>query len=144
MDRDKFKQQMKAAMDQAADRLAAEAPDALEDMAEMDQVVETLADQASEALEDMASMERKIYAACDAVKAKYLQAWIDNAGEKGPRPVCPQCRGSLRQKEKVKKTSAAVGGQVEVARTRWWCNACQASFFPSGPDDHGGLLPDHA
>ena len=123
MDRDRLKQQMKAEMEQVVNRLAAEA---------------------SEALEDMASMERKIYAACDAVKATYLQAWIHHAGEKGSRPVCPQCHGPLRQKEKVTKTSAAVGGQVDVARTRWWCNACKASFFPSGPDDHGGLFPDHS
>jgi len=123
MDRDKFKQQMKAEMDQVIDKLSAEAPDALE---------------------DMAAMERRIYAACDAIKAKYLQAWINTASEKGPRPVCPHCGGALRQKEKVKKTSAAVGGQVEVARTRWWCNACKASFFPSGPDDNSGLLPDHS
>jgi len=123
VDRDKLKQQMKA---------------------EMNQVVETLAAEAPDALEDMGAMERKIYAACDAIKARYLQAWINNAGEKGPRPVCPQCSGPLRQKEKVKKTSAAVGGQVDVTRTRWWCNACKASFFPSGPDDHGRLLPDHS
>ena len=123
MDREKLKQQMKS---------------------EMDRVVEQLAGEASEALEDMAAMERKIYAACDAIKAKYLQAWINNASEQGARPACPHCGGKLRQKEKVKKTSAAVGGQVDVARTRWWCNACKASFFPSGPDDECGGLPGHS
>jgi transcription initiation factor IIE alpha subunit len=123
MDRDKFKQQMKAEMEQVVEKLASDAPDALE---------------------DMAAMERRIYAACDAIKAKYLQAWINNANEKGARPVCPHCGGPLRQKEKVKKTSATVGGQVDVARTRWWCNACKASFFPSGPDDQRGGLSDHS
>ena len=123
MDREKLKQQMKA---------------------QMDQVVEALASEAPEALEDLAAMERRIYAACDAVKARYLQAWIYHASEKGQRPVCPHCGGRLRQKEKVKKTSAAVGGQVEVARTRWWCNACKASFFPSGPGDQRGGVSDHS
>ena len=123
MDRERFKQRLKVELDQMADRLANEA---------------------SEALEDMAAMERTLYAACDALKAKSLQAWIDHAGETGPRPVCPHCGGRLRQKEKVPRTSAAVGGQVTVARTRWRCNACGASFFPSGPDHDGGLLSDHA
>jgi uncharacterized protein with PIN domain len=122
MDRDKFKQQMKQ---------------------EMEQVIDTIAAQASDALEDMAAMERRIYAACDAIKAKYLQAWINSAAETGQRPLCPHCGGALRQKEKVKKTSAAIGGQVDVARTRWWCNACKASFFPSGPGHDGGGLPGH-
>ncbi len=123
MDRDQLKQQMKA---------------------EMGRVVDQLASEASVALEDMALMERRIYAACDAIKAKYLQAWINAASETGARPTCPHCGGRLRQKERVKKTSAAVGGQVEVARTRWWCNACKASFFPSGQCHDGGGFSDHA
>jgi uncharacterized protein with PIN domain len=122
MDREQLKQRMKA---------------------EMGQVVDQLASEASGALEDMALMERRIYAACDAIKAKYLQAWVNAASETGVRPTCPHCGGRLRQKERVKKTSAAVGGQVEVARTRWWCNACKASFFPSGQRDDCGGLSDH-
>ena len=122
MDREKLKQQMKA---------------------EMEGVIEKLAAGASEALEDMAAMERKIYAACDAVKAKYLQAWINHASEKGTRPACPHCGGPLRQKQKVEKTSAAIGGQVTVGRTRWWCQSCRASFFPSGQRHDRGELSDH-
>jgi uncharacterized protein with PIN domain len=112
--------------------------------AEMDSVVEKLAAEAPEALEDMAAMERTIYSACDAIKAKYLQAWINNASERGVRPVCPHCGGRLRQKQKVDKTSAAVGGQVTLARTRWWCNSCKESFSPSGQYDDGGQLPSHS
>jgi transposase-like protein len=122
MDREQLKEQMKAEMGQAVEKLAAEAP---------------------EALEDMAAMERRIYAACDALKARYLQAWINLASEKGARPVCPHCGGRLRQKEKIKKTSVAVGGPVNVARTRWWCDSCKESFFPSGrDDDRGGVSGD--
>jgi uncharacterized protein with PIN domain len=109
----------------------------------MGQAVEKLAAEAPEALEDMAAMERRIYAACDGLKAKYLQAWINQASEQGARPVCPHCGGRLRQKEKIRKTSVAVGGPVEVARTRWWCDSCKESFFPSGQhDDRGGLSGD--
>ncbi len=123
MDREQLKQRMKVELEGLVDKLAAEA---------------------SPALEDMAAMERRIYAACDALKAKCLQAWIDHATEQGQRPVCPHCGGKLRQKEKLKKTSLAVGGQVEVARTRWWCNSCQESFFPSGQRHDGGGLSGHA
>ena len=111
---------------------------------QVEAVVEKLAAEASPALEDMAAMERKIYAACDALKAQYLQAWIDHASEKGERPVCPHCGGMLRQKEKIRKTSVALGGPVEVARVRWWCGSCKESFFPSGQHDDSGKLPDHS
>lgn len=123
MDREQLKQRMQATIDQVAEKLAAEAP---------------------AALEDMAAMERRIYAACDALKAQCLQEWVNSASETGQRPICPHCGGRLRQKEKTKKTSIAVGGSVEVARTRWWCNSCKESFFPSGRDDDGGRVCGHA
>jgi hypothetical protein len=123
MDREKLKQQL---------------------LSDVGAVVEKLSAEASDALEDLAAMERKIYAACDALKAKYLQAWIDQAREKGERPVCPHCGGALRQKEKIDKTSLAIGGTVTVGRTRWWCNSCKESFFPSGPGDDGGGLSGDA
>ena len=108
MDREQLKKQLKAEIDAVAEQLSAQAP---------------------EALDDMAAMERKIYAACDALKAKYLQAWINQASETGARPECPHCGGTLRQKETIAKTSLAVGGTVKVGRTRWWCHSCKESFL---------------
>ena len=101
-------------------------------MAEVERVVESLVANVSESRQEMASMERKIYGAMDGLKAKLLQAWVDEAKDDTARPVCPHCNGPLRQKQQSSKTCVCVGGQVTVARTRWWCESCGSSFFPSG------------
>jgi len=104
-----------------------------------------LAAGASPSRQDMAAMERAIYAAADAFKAQALQAWVNAAADDSARPACPHCGGVLRQKQQIPKTSVCVGGEVTVKRTRWWCSACRASFFPSGRgDDGGGSRPDAA
>jgi len=108
------------------------------------ELAEKLARDASGSRQDMAAMERKIYDACDGLKAKILQAWVDTAADDSGRPTCPHCGGTMRNKGHADKTSACVGGQVTVQRTRWWCDACKASFFPSGRDDDGGGSRDHA
>jgi uncharacterized protein with PIN domain len=96
------------------------------------QAVAALGREASGSRQDLAMMERQIYDTCDRLKATLLQTWVDQARDDSPRPVCPTCGGPMRQKERSNKTSACMGGQVTVARTRWWCDACKASFFPSG------------
>jgi uncharacterized protein with PIN domain len=108
------------------------------------QMVERLATGASPSRQDMAAMEQAIYAAADAFKAQALQAWVDAAADDSGRPPCPQCGGTMRQKEQKAKTSVCVGGAVTVKRTRWWCSTCRASFFPSGPADDGGRAQSDA
>ncbi len=88
--------------------------------------------QASGSRQDRAAMERLIYQEMDTVKAQLLQTWVDQATDDSDRPTCPHCQGRMRQKERAPKTSACVGGQVTVIRTRWYCFSCKASFFPSG------------
>lgn len=108
-------------------------------------MAERLATAASPSRQDMAAMEQAIYAAADAFKAQALQAWVDAAADDSGRPRCPQCGGAMRQKEQTAKTSVCLGGAVTVKRTRWWCSTCRASFFPAGPEDHGGRAqPDAA
>ena len=99
---------------------------------EMAAIAAKLAQEASASRQDMAAMERKIYAACDGLKAKILQEWVDAAADDTAQPRCPHCGGPMRNKGHADKTSACLGGQVTVDRTRWWCDACKASFFPSG------------
>ena len=111
---------------------------------EMADIAETLGQNASGSRQDMAAMEQKIYSACDGLKAKILQAWVDAAADDSDRPRCPHCGGVMRNKGHSEKTSACQGGQVTVNRVRWWCDACKASFFPSGRDDDGGRSCDHA
>jgi len=98
----------------------------------MRQAARHIGGKASGSRRDMAAMERLIYQEMDAMKAQLLQAWVDQAGDDSQRPCCPHCRGPMRQKEQSAKTSQCIGGQVTVERTRWWCDACGASFFPSG------------
>jgi len=111
---------------------------------EMAEIAAKLGQEASASRQDMAAMERKIYAACDGLKAKALQAWVDAAADDTGQPRCPHCGGATRNKGHASKTSACLGGQVTVERTRWWCDACKASFFPSGRDNHGGGSCDHS
>jgi NADH pyrophosphatase NudC (nudix superfamily) len=111
---------------------------------EMAAIAAKLAQEASSSRQDMAAMERKIYAACDGLKAKILQEWVDAAVDDTAVPRCPHCGGPMRNKGHADKTSACMGGQVTVDRTRWWCDACKASFFPSGRDDDGGRPGDHS
>ena len=113
-------------------------------LAEMERVVDELVAGASASRQDMAAMERKIYGAMNGLKAKLLQAWSDEASDDSARPLCPHCGGPLRQKQHVPKTCICEGGQVKLARKRWWCNACKASFFPSRRNGNGGELSDHA
>jgi len=101
-------------------------------------MADRLAGEASASRQDMAAMESTIYAAADRFKAEALQAWVDAAADDSARPRCPTCGGPMRQKEQKPKTSVCQGGQVTVRRTRWWCSACGASFFPSGREDDGG------
>ena len=111
--------------------------------AEMQRVLDALVAEASESRRDMAAMERRIYAAANGLKPTLLQAWLDEARDDSARPVCPHCGRPLRQKQQVAKTCVCQGGQVEVRRTRWWCEACGRSFFPSGRSDDGGRVSDH-
>lgn len=111
---------------------------------EMAVIAAKLAQEASASRQDMAAMERKIYAACDGLKARILQEWVDAAVDDTGQPRCPHCGGPMRNKGRADKTSACLGGQVTVDRTRWWCDACKASFFPSGRDDDGSRSRDHA
>ena len=111
---------------------------------EFNQVATALASSSSGSLQDMARMERAIYDAMNGLKAKVLQAWVQAAQDDSDRPSCPRCDGKMRQKQRVDKTCICEGGQVTVARTRWWCDACKASFFPSGQHGDGGGSSDHA
>lgn len=111
---------------------------------EAEKLAEKIAEESSGSLQDMAAMERKIYAAMDQLKAKALQLWVGQAQDDSDRPKCPQCGGAMRHKGHRDKTSSCIGGQVTVRRKRWWCDACKASFSPSGRNDDGGRVPDHS
>jgi hypothetical protein len=90
---------------------------------------------ASASRQDMAAMERLIYAQADAVKAAMLQEWVQEARDDSQRPGCPHCGRPMRHQGSRPRTAVCVGGQVTVERKRYWCDACKASFSPSGRDD---------
>lgn len=98
----------------------------------LDRAAASIGEGASPSRQDLGAMERLINREMDAAKAALLQAWVDEARDDSDRPHCPHCGGPMRQKERSAKTSACVGGQVTIHRLRWWCDACGASFFPSG------------
>jgi hypothetical protein len=105
-----------------------------------DRVRQKIVEGASPSLTSMASMEELIYAELNRSKAQVLQAWCSQAQDDSARPVCPHCGGPMRHKGIRPKTVICEGGQVDLARTRWWCDACKASFSPSGRHGDGGGL----
>lgn len=96
----------------------------------LDQVRKHIVEQASPSLRSMANMEQLIYSELDRSKSEVLQAWCDQAKDDSSRPLCPHCSGTMRHKGSRGRTLICEGGQVELKRTRWWCDACKASFFP--------------
>ena len=94
--------------------------------------------EASPSRQSMAEMEELIYAELNRSKSKVLQAWCNEAADDSMRPLCPHCGGVMRHKGRAKRTLICDGGQLELERTRWWCDACKASFFPSGQHGNGG------
>ena len=98
----------------------------------LDQVRHRIVEEASPSLQSMAEMEELIYTELNLSKAKILQAWCDEAADDSARPLCPHCRGVMRHKGYRARTAVCDGGQVALRRARWWCDACKASFFPSG------------
>ena len=111
----------------------------------LDGVREQIIDGASPSLEDLADVENVICDGLNQAKSRALQAWCDQAADTTGSPRCPHCDGLMRNKGRRSKTLVAEGGPVRLARTRWWCDACKASFSPSGqPCDGGGLSDDAA
>ena len=111
----------------------------------LEQVRHRIVEQASPSLQSMAEMEDLIYGELNRCKPEILQAWCDQAQDDSTRPLCPHCRGPMRNKGSRGRTLVCDSGQVDVQRTRWWCDACKASFFPSGQQgDGGGLSGDAA
>jgi hypothetical protein len=123
------------------------------DRQQMDQQVEAILDhvrrriveQASPSLQSMAEMEELIYSELNRSKPEILQVWCNQAKDDSKRPSCPHCGGPMRHKGRRGRTLICDGGQIDLKRIRWWCDACKASFFPSGQHgDRGGLSGESA
>jgi len=109
----------------------------------LDGVRERILDEASPSLYDLAHLENVIGDELNRSKAKALQAWCDEAKDDSSIPNCPHCGKRMRNKGRASKTLVGDGGPVELSRTRYWCDACKASFSPSGQRrDGGGLSAD--
>ena len=104
----------------------------------LDQVRQRIVDEASPSLQDLASMEDVICDELNRSKSQALQAWCDEARDNSGSPRCPHCDGAMRNKGRRARTVVAEGGPVTLNRTRWWCDACKASFSPSGQRGDGG------
>jgi len=108
----------------------------------LDGVRQRIVEGASPSLQDLAQVEDVICDALNRSKADALQAWCDQAADDSASPACPHCGRRMRNKGRAGKTVVAEGGAVRLTRTRWWCDACKASFFPSGQRRDRGQLPD--
>lgn len=110
----------------------------------LDQVRQRIVEEASPSLQDLAAMEDVICDELNRSKAEALQAWCQEAKDDSSCPPCPHCGKPMRHKGHRDKTVVAEGGPVQLRRVRWWCDACKASFPPSGQSGHGGGVSDYA
>jgi hypothetical protein len=109
----------------------------------LDRVRGRIVEDASGSLQDLGAAEDMICDELNRSKAEALQAWCEEAQDDSASPGCPHCGRPMRNKGRRGKTLIAEGGSVSLRRTRWWCNACKASFSPSGqPGDGGGASGD--
>lgn len=106
----------------------------------LQQARQRIVEQGSGSLQSMAQMEDLIYGELNRCKPQILQVWCNQAKDDSSRPLCPHCGGPMRHKGSRQRTLLCKSGQVELKRTRWWCDACKASFFPSGQHGDGGRL----
>lgn len=104
----------------------------------LDRVRRRIVEEASPSLQDLASVEDVICDELNRSKAEALQAWCDEAQDDSGCPRCPHCGGRMGHKGRRGKTVIAEGGPVKLNRARWWCDACKASFSPSGQSGDGG------
>jgi uncharacterized protein with PIN domain len=122
------------------------------DHQQIDQQVQTILDEvrhrivtkASASLQSMAEMEDLIYGELNRCKSEILQVWCNQAKDDSSRPLCPHCGGPMRHKGSRSRTLICDSGQIDLKRTRWWCDACKASFFPSGQHSDCGELSGDA
>lgn len=49
-----------------------------------------------------------------------------------PEPVCPTCHGAVRYKGLKEVYVESLLGRLRLKRGYYWCERCQAGFFPSG------------
>ena len=105
-----------------------------------DHIRQRIVEDACPSLQSMYDMEELIYGELNRSKSRVLQAWCREATDDSARPKCPHCGRAMRHKGYGKKTVICDSGQVELDRARWWCDACKASFSPSGQCSHGGGL----
>ena len=94
-----------------------------------DQVRQRIVEQASPSLQSLPQMEKLISVELNQCKPQILQAWCDQAQDDSARPLCPHCGGPMRHKGSRSRTLICEAGQIDVPRTRWWCDACKASSF---------------
>jgi hypothetical protein len=110
----------------------------------LDGVRRRIVEEASPSLQELSSMEDVICDELNRSKAEALQAWCEEARDDSGCPACPHCGRRMRHKGRRPKTVIAEGGPVALNRTRWWCDACKASFSPSGQRGDGGRLSGDA
>ena len=110
----------------------------------LDRVRHRIVAEASPSLQSMAEMEELIYGELNRSKPQVLQAWCNAAEDDSSRPACPHCGGRMRHKGYRRRTLICEGGQIELDRARWWCDACKASFSPSGQHGDGGGVSGNA
>ena len=94
------------------------------------EMVEKVSGQMPASLRRFREVERALKEETEALHAKCLQSWCDEAEDDSSKPLCPHCGGRMEQKERKEKHVICHGGDVVVERKRWWCERCGASFFP--------------
>jgi len=61
------------------------------------------------------------------------QALVDQQGDQvKPDEICPTCGERMRDKGRKRRWVTTRSGEVEIERTYYYCETCQAGHFPPG------------
>lgn len=67
------------------------------------------------------------------VSEDITQALVDQQGQRVvPDEYCPSCGCRMRNKGRKPRRIVTRSGEVEVERTYYYCETCQAGHFPPG------------
>ena len=84
---------------------------------------------------NFSQIEEKVLAIRQQVSEKVAEVLIEGeaAADRGELAVCPRCGQGMENKGKKEKTVVGMVGEVRLRRRYYYCQNCQAGYFPPGP-----------
>lgn len=84
--------------------------------------------QVAESFDELEAMVDEIG---NGLQAELLKTLAEQHESEGGRR-CPECRGRMQRRGKVRRQLKTSQGEVRLERERWVCPTCGANVFPPG------------